>query len=131
MTSGRRESVQRHINNPNKHNGNACVIPFVEYLAGLASGVYSIVSNPSRTKAPHNIRNPEDRQTRGSFFDKIQKKVEEKMVDRIAENTVNQTMPSPPSYPIPIFPIQFSSSLLAILEKISSEWVVMSVQSAV
>lgn len=97
MTSGRRESVQRHINNPNKHNGNARVIPFVEYLAGLASGVYSIVSNPSRTKATYNVLNPEDRQTRRSFFDRIQKKVEEKMIDRIAENTVNQTMPSPPS----------------------------------
>lgn len=131
MTSGRRESVQRHINNPNKHNGNARVIPFVEYLAGLASGVYSIVSNPSRTKATYNVLNPEDRQTRRSFFDRIQKKVEEKMIDRIAENTVNQTSHHRRLYPIQIFPIQFSSSLLAILEKISSEWVVMSVQIAI
>ena len=81
MASGRRESVQRHIDNPNKHNGNARVISFVEYLAGLASGAYSIVSNPSRTRAPYNLRNLEDRETRGSFFDMIQKNVEEKMLD--------------------------------------------------
>ena len=101
MASGRRESVQRHIDNPNKHNGNAHVISFVEYLAGLASGLYSIVSNPSRTRAPYNLRNLEDRETRGSFFDMIQKNVEEKMLDRIAENTVNQTMPSSPSLSTP------------------------------
>jgi hypothetical protein len=101
MASGRRESVQRHINNPKKHNGNARVISFVEYLAGLASGAYSIVSNPSRTRAPYNVRNLEDQQTKGSFFDRIQKKVEEKILDKIAENAANQTMPSPPSLSTP------------------------------
>jgi hypothetical protein len=107
MASGRRESVQRHIDNPNKHNGNARVISFVEYLAGLASGAYSIVSNPSRTRVSYNVRNLEDQQTEGSFLDKIQEKVEEKMIDRFAEYAVNQSMPSPPplstpniSYPI-------------------------------
>ena len=47
-------------------NGNAHVIPFVEYLAGLASGRYSIVSNPSRTRAPYNVLNLEDQQTKGA-----------------------------------------------------------------
>ena len=101
MASGRRESVQRHINNPKKHNGNARVISFAEYLAGLAAGAYSIFSNPSRTRATYNVRNPEDQQTKGSFFDRIQKKVEEKMIDRIAENAANQTMSSPPLLSIP------------------------------
>jgi hypothetical protein len=107
MASGRRESVQRHINNPNKHNGNARVISFVEYLAGRAAGVYSIVSNPSRTRGPYNVRDPEVQEMKGSFLDRIQKKVEEKVIDRIAENAANQTIPSPPflssskiSYPI-------------------------------
>jgi hypothetical protein len=101
MASGRKESVQRHIDNPKIHDGNAHVIPFVEYLAGLASGLYSIDSNPSRTRAPYNALNLEDQQTKGSFFDRIQNKVEEKMIDRIAENTVNQTMPSSPSLSTP------------------------------
>jgi hypothetical protein len=101
MASGRKESVQRHIDNPKIHDGNAHVIPFVEYLAGLASGLYSIDSNPSRTRAPYNVLNLEDQQTKGSFFDRIQKKVEEKMIDRIAENTVKQTMPSSPSLSTP------------------------------
>jgi len=101
MASGRRESVQRHINNPKKHNGNARVISFVEYLAGLAAGAYSIVSNPLRTRPPYDVRNPEDQQTKGSFFDRIQEKVEEKMIDRIAEKAANQTMSSSPFLSIP------------------------------
>jgi hypothetical protein len=115
MASGRRESVQRHINNPKKHNGNARVISFVEYLAGLAAGAYSIVSSPSRTRLPYNVRNLEDQQTKGSFFKRIQEKVEEKMIDRIVEETVNQTMSSPPPplstpnsyYPIPQHPFHY------------------------
>jgi hypothetical protein len=107
MASGRKESVQRHIDNPNKHNGNARVIPFIEYLAGRAAGKYPIISNPSRSRASHYIQNLEDQQTERSFLDKIQEKVEEKMIERYAEYAVNQSMPSPPplstpniSYPI-------------------------------
>lgn len=34
MASGRKESVQHHIDNPRIHNGNANVVPYVQYLAG-------------------------------------------------------------------------------------------------
>ena len=99
--SGRRESVQRHIDNPNKHNGNARVIPFVEYLAGRAAGKYPIISNPSRLRDSHYVQNLEDRQTKGVFLDRIQKKVEEKMIDRFAEKVADQTTSSPPFLSIP------------------------------
>jgi hypothetical protein len=77
-------NVQRHIDNPNKHDGNARVIPFVEYIAGRAAGKYPIISNSSRSRATHCIQNLEDRQTKGSFFDRIHEKAEEKIIDRIA-----------------------------------------------
>jgi hypothetical protein len=101
MASGRKESVQRHIDNPNKHNGNARVIPFVEYLAGRAAGKYPIISNPSRSRASHYIQNLEDRQTKGSFFDRIHEKAEEKIIDKIAEKVADQTSSSPPFLSIP------------------------------
>jgi hypothetical protein len=78
MASGRRESVQRHINNPKKHNGNARVISFVEYLAGLASGAYSIVSNPSRTRAPYNVRNLETNKRKDRFLIGFKRKSKKK-----------------------------------------------------
>jgi hypothetical protein len=108
MASGRRESVQRHINNPRIHNGNAIAIPFVHYLAGLAGGAYpQRIRNPFRPGAAHGFRNPDEQQMKGSFFDRIQERVREKTIEKIAEGMVNHTSPSPPlSMPNITHPIQ-------------------------
>lgn len=58
MTSARRTSVQRHIDNPNIHDGGARAIPFVEYSAGITSGKYKAGRRPSfgSTKQPILLR---------------------------------------------------------------------------
>jgi len=40
MSSARRTSIERHIDNPNIHGGAATVIPFTEYTAGIRVGKY-------------------------------------------------------------------------------------------
>ena len=47
MYSGRRYCVQRHIDNPNIHEGKANAIPFVEYLVGRKEGLYPPKGKPS------------------------------------------------------------------------------------
>lgn len=47
MSSARRTSVQRHIDNPNIHSGGARAIPFTEYSAGITWGKYKVGRKPS------------------------------------------------------------------------------------
>jgi hypothetical protein len=102
MASGRRESVQRHINNPRIHDGNAIAIPFVQYLAGLTGGAYPHnIRNPFRPRAARGFRNPDEQQMKGSFFDRIQER--EKTIDKIAEKIANPTSYLPPSLSVPKF----------------------------
>lgn len=102
MASGRKESVERHINNPRKHNGRAIAIPFVQYIAGLVGGAYpGIIHNPLKTIAAREFRNPDDQQMKGSFFDEIQERVREKTIDKIAEEMINPTSSSSPFLSMP------------------------------
>jgi hypothetical protein len=59
MSSGRRESVLRHIKNPHIHNGRAIPIPFVEYVARRQLGFYppNSANNYLRRKIGHSILN--------------------------------------------------------------------------
>lgn len=92
MASGRKESVQSHIDNPRIHYGNANVVPYVQYLAGLARGAYPCnIHNSFKPKIAHAFRNPDGQQVNASFFDRIQEKIDEKMVDKIAEEAVSPT----------------------------------------
>lgn len=109
MASGRRESVQRHIINPRIHNGKANAIPFVQYLAGLAKGMYPhIIHNPFKARAGNGIRNHDEQQMKGSFFDRIQERVREKTIDKIAEDIANHRSSLPPFLFMPniTYPIQ-------------------------
>lgn len=55
MYSGRRYCVQRHIDNPNIHKGNANAIPFVEYLVGRREGLYPPNPRPSYGSAQRTV----------------------------------------------------------------------------
>ena len=46
MSSARRESVQRHIDNENIHGGEGKAIPFVEYSIGRREGKYQVKQKP-------------------------------------------------------------------------------------
>jgi hypothetical protein len=87
----------RHIANPRIHNGRAQAIRYTDYLAGLRDGIYS----PSTAHLCRMRRLPNqvpDEQSGQSLSDRIEKKVEEKFIDTIAEKLVkpsyNQLEPS-------------------------------------
>jgi hypothetical protein len=119
MASGRKESIQRHIDNPRIHNGNANVVPYVQYVAGLARGAYPCnIHNSFKPKIAHAFRNPDEQRVNASFFDRIQEKIYEKMVDKIAEEAVSPTitttmatslLPPFPNFTYPIYqpPIRY------------------------
>lgn len=87
MTSSRKESVMRHIANPRIHNGRAQAIPYTDYLAGLRDGIYSpTTAHLYRMRSLSN--QAPDEQFGESLSDRIEKKVEEKFVDTIAERLV-------------------------------------------
>jgi hypothetical protein len=73
MSSTRRSSVQRHIDNYNIHNGLGQVVPFVEYSVGRREGKYLPQKVPqfTRSKAP--------------FLDKIVDKITTEVENQIAK----------------------------------------------
>jgi len=73
MSSTRRFSIQRHIDNYNIHNGLGQVVPFVEYSVGRREGKYQPQKVPqfTRTKAP--------------FLDKIVDKIVTEVENQIAK----------------------------------------------
>ena len=76
MSSSRRSSVQRHIDNYNIHNGLSQVVPFVEYSIGIRTGKYRPQKVPQFTqdKAPFLDR----------ALDKIAVEVEDQIVREIS-----------------------------------------------
>ena len=99
MASGRKESVQRHIINPKIHSGDAIAIPFVQYLARLAGGAgHYKLYNPFRTPDEFRLRNSDEQQMKGSFFDRISEKAMEKTIDKIAEGMINHTTSLTPPF---------------------------------
>ena len=58
MSSARRTSIQRHIDNANIHGGGARAIPFRDYSAGIAWGKYKVGRKPifSSSELPFLLR---------------------------------------------------------------------------
>jgi hypothetical protein len=97
MSSGRKESVQRHIDNPRIHNGNAIVIPYELYIARLAGGAYPYnIHDSFKQKDARWVRDSYVEHANESFLDKIEVKIEEKLVDKIAQEAVYRTFLLPP-----------------------------------
>jgi hypothetical protein len=102
MASGRKESVQRHIDNPRIHNGNAIVIPYELYIARLAGGAYPYnIHDSFKQKDARWVRDSYVQHANESFLDKIEVKIEEKLVDKIAQEAVYRPFLLPP----PILPM--------------------------
>ena len=51
MSSSRRSSVQRHIDNYNIHNGLGQVVSYLEYSIGIKEGVYLPQDRPEFTRS--------------------------------------------------------------------------------
>jgi hypothetical protein len=77
MSSTRRFSVQRHIDNYNIHNGLAQVVPFVEYSVGRREGKYQPQKVPQFTKPKALFLD--------NILDKIAAEVENQIVKDIAK----------------------------------------------
>jgi Holliday junction resolvasome RuvABC ATP-dependent DNA helicase subunit len=76
MSSPRRFSVQRHIDNYNLHNGLGQVVPFVEYSVGRREGKYQPQKVPQFTRSKVPLLD--------KIYDKIEAEVENQIVKDIA-----------------------------------------------
>ena len=88
MSSGRKESVRRHINNPRIHDGRAFPIPYVEYLAGLQSGSYGPPTAYRYLRRNRSMQEGITVLTERTYLDKVQEKVAEKAIEKLADNAV-------------------------------------------
>jgi hypothetical protein len=90
MTSGRKESVRRHIRNPRIHSGNARIIPYIEYVAGLQVGIYQPIHNLYRQRHRESDQSLLGSEASNTLEDKIYRRVQEKTLDKIADGIVNR-----------------------------------------
>jgi hypothetical protein len=104
MWSGRKESVRRHIDNPNIHMGNGIAISFSDSLLKRLTG--ATFPNPL-TSASHNRRNSNlFPNTPEKMFAMFEKAYSQKIADKIADKIVNfdityQTQPAYYNYNVP------------------------------
>ena len=90
MSSSRRTSIQRHIDNQNIHNGIGQSVPFVEYSVGRRQGKYGPQQAPSFSPS----RTP----TGNSMVNKIEKEVENEIIKEIAKRIFNSYPKNDPFY---------------------------------
>lgn len=76
MSSGRKFSVRRHIDNYNIHSGQGKVIPFIEYAIGRREGKYLIQEFRNSGSQSFSV----DR-----IYDKITEKLENEIAEQIAK----------------------------------------------
>jgi len=81
MSAGRRTSVQRHIDNPNIHNGNGRAVPFAGHRSG--QGRSTGMSRTASQITSSGPSNPENMSIR------IEKEVENEIVREIARRIFN------------------------------------------
>lgn len=74
MSFGRRTSVQRHIDNPNIHNGDSRAVPLADYSVRRTAGIY-------QRRAPQ-VTSSES--TLDDLMIKIEKEVENQLIREIA-----------------------------------------------
>ena len=104
MWSGRKESVRRHIDNPNIHMGNGIAISFSDSLLKRLTG--ATFPNPL-TSASYNRRNSNlFPNTPEKMFAMFEKAYSQKIADKIADKIVNfdityQTQPAYYDYNVP------------------------------
>ena len=76
MSAGRKTSVQRHIDNPNIHNGDGRAMPFAEHSSALEGRVYRSRPAPRITSS-----GPTDAE---NLLIRIEKEVENEIVREVA-----------------------------------------------
>ena len=82
MSAGRRTSVQRHIDNPNIHNGNGHAVPFAGHRSRQGSSI-----GMSRTAFQISSSGPSDPD---NLIIRVEKEVENEIVREIARRIFNR-----------------------------------------
>jgi hypothetical protein len=87
MCSGRKESVMRHINNPNIHMGNGTVIPFSDSLIARLTG--ACLPHPSDVRWMYNRQKDRFSPKSENLVTLLEKTCAQKLADKIADSIVN------------------------------------------
>jgi hypothetical protein len=90
MSSGRRDSVQRHVDNV--HNGSSRVIPFTEYLAGRVNGSYPPGPKPSFGTKDKSINKKMQEELENTFVKRVAEKCLPPASDPMYSDSVNMAM---------------------------------------
>jgi len=90
MSSSRRYSVQRHIDNANIHNGMGQTVPFVEYSVGRKEGRYQPKQVPPFSQKTTSIVQ--------RLVDKIEVAVENQIAEVVAKRIVATIVSNPSNY---------------------------------
>ena len=89
MSSPRRTSVQRHIDNPNIHGGGARAIPFAEYSAGIRWGNYKVGRKPLFASSEQPILLRLVKKISVEYENEIAKEVAKRMCNTLDESVYN------------------------------------------
>jgi hypothetical protein len=114
MLSGRRYSIQRHIDNNNIHEGKATIIPIAQYLAGVNSGTYNpsidSIVNMERKKSgnvgleykPAAAARTKENSHAGNGTEIIHRKLLERLGDLTADDVTNNWKEQPAEYKLAV-----------------------------
>jgi len=94
MISGRRYSVQRHINNDKIHAGSGSAVALSEYLVGRLGGQYAAPVDPGVSNAIAFTRTLDSHSKEENDSDLIsQQKLKEQVVRVVIERMVEANLP--------------------------------------
>ena len=81
MSAGRRTSVQRHIDNPNIHNGNGRAVPLAQHRSAQGWSIDRSQTVPQITSS--------ERSDLERMADRVEKEVENEIVREVARRIFN------------------------------------------
>ena len=90
MSSGRKYSVRRHIQNYNIHYGVGNVIPFVEYTIGRTEGKYRSGKVPQSSRLSSDFFERILDKVAGEFENQFVKEIANRIYDDMSKDPANQ-----------------------------------------
>ena len=92
MSSSRKYSIIRHIENYNINNGEGKAIPYVEYIVGRREGKYQSKQAPSFSRSPSDFFQRTLDKIAQEFENQIAKETAKRVYNDISKNQANQTL---------------------------------------
>jgi hypothetical protein len=88
MSSARRTSVVRHIDNPNIHGGEGKILPFTEYVAGRREGKYRVGQKPQFASSEQPLLIRLIHKIRLEMENEIAKEVAKRICSRVMDDSI-------------------------------------------